>query len=178
MRKLIESTFVTLDGIVSTPEKWSAPYWDEEHTDYASSLLREADALVLGRRTYDNFAGSWPLRSGDWYTDKMNSMPKHVATHSPSDLSWNATVLEGDPIESVAALKELDGGHLLKFGTGEFSKSLLTAGLVDEYHFWIFPAAAGTGDRLFDGLGLTHFHLVATTPLKSGITIHRLVPNH
>lgn len=177
MRKLLESTFVTLDGIVSTPEKWSAPYWDDEHTEYATSLLRDADALVLGRRTYDNFAGSWPLRSGDWYTDTMNSLPKHVATRSPGELQWNATALQGDAVESVAALKKQDGGHLLKFGTGEFSKSLLAAGLVDEYHLWIFPVAAGTGDRLFDGIGLTHFHLADTTTLKSGITIHRLLAN-
>ncbi|GAB3951412.1 dihydrofolate reductase family protein [Kribbella albertanoniae] len=176
MRKIIESTFVTLDGVVSTPERWSAPYWDDEHSAYAAALLRDADALLLGRATYEQFAGSWPKRSGDWYTDTMNALPKHVASGTLTETTWNAEVLPGDTITAVKALKDQDGGHLLKFGTGSFSRSLLENGLVDEYHFWIFPVVAGRGARLLEGLAQTQLVLVEATTFKSGIVVHKAVP--
>ncbi|HEU4946521.1 MAG TPA: dihydrofolate reductase family protein [Kribbella sp.] len=174
MRKLIESTFMTLDGVVSEPQNWSAPYWDEDHNAYAAGLMTDADALVLGRATYEGFAQAWPTRSGDWYTDKINAMPKYVASRTLTELTWNSTVLEGDAAEAVAKLKAADGGHLLKFGTGSFSKTLLEHKLVDEYHLWIFPVVAGRGDRLFDGIDLTHLQLLDATTFKSGIVVHKL----
>ena len=82
MRKLVESTFVTLDGVIDSPQEWSPPYWDEEHAAYASKLLFAADALLLGRATYEGFAEAWPQRSGDAYTDRINEMPKHVASRT------------------------------------------------------------------------------------------------
>ena len=74
-RKIVESTFVTLDGMISNPQDWSPPYWDDQHGAYAASLLEPAEALLLGRATYDGFAAAWPTRSGDPYTDKINAMP-------------------------------------------------------------------------------------------------------
>lgn len=180
MRKIIESTFVTTDGVVGEPHKWGGPYWDAEHSDYASSLLFASEALLLGRETYTGFAAVWPTRpEDDPYTARINAMPKYVAsrTLAPSDATWNATVLQGDVIEAVRALKAEDGGNILKFGTGSLSHTLLEAKLVDEYHFWIFPTIAGTGDRLFDGYPeLTHLELLGTTTFKSGIVVHRLAP--
>jgi dihydrofolate reductase len=176
MRKLIESTMMTLDGVISNPQNWSVPYWDEDHTAYAGSLMRDADALVLGRVTYEGFAEAWPTRSGDWYTDKINSMPKYVASKTLTETKWNASVLDGDAAEAVAKLKAEDGGNLLKFGTGEFSKTLLEHKLVDEYHLWIFPVIAGGGDRLFDGLDVTHLRLLDSTTFGSGIIVHKLAP--
>ena len=129
MRKLVESTFVTLDGSISDPQTWSPPYWDDEHAAYASKLLFAADALVLGRATYEGFAAAWPSRSGDPYTDRINDMPKHVASRTLRETTWNATVLEGDAAEAIAALKAEDGGDLLKFGTGELDRALLEHGL-------------------------------------------------
>lgn len=174
MRKLIESTFMTLDGVISDPQNWSGPYWDEEHTAYSTSLMTDAEALVLGRVTYEGFAEAWSARSGDWYTDKINAMPKYVAstTLSDADTTWNARVLQGDAAEAVARLKAEDGGHLLKFGTGSFSQTLLDRGLVDEYHFWIFPVATGRGERLFDGIDTVHLQLLDTCPFESGIVVH------
>jgi dihydrofolate reductase len=176
MRKLIESTFMTLDGVISGPHEWSGPYWDDEHSGYAGSLLTEADALLLGRATYEGFAQAWPTRSGDWYTDKINSMPKYVASRTLTELEWNATVLQGDAVEAVQKLKEQDGGSLLKYGTGEFSKALLAHKLVDEYHLWVFPVIAGSGDRLFDGIDPVHLKLLDSTTFKSGIVVHKLAP--
>ncbi len=176
MRKLVESTFVTLDGVIGDPQIWGPPYWDEEHSAYAARLLYGADALVLGRATYEAFAQAWPQRSGGEYTDRINEMPKYVASRSLTETTWNASVIDGDGVEGVAALKADDGGDLLKFGTGEFSAGLLRAGLVDEYHFWVFPVVAGGGQRLLDGLDTTHLRLLDSTTFASGIVVHVLGP--
>ncbi|HET6696781.1 MAG TPA: dihydrofolate reductase family protein [Gaiellaceae bacterium] len=170
MRKLVESTFMTLDGVISRPQDWSGPYWDDEHTGYAEKLLEPADALLLGRETYEVFAASWPEREGA-YAERLNAMPKHVASRTLTETTWNATLIEGDAAEGVAALKEQDGGDILKYGTGELDKALAARQLVDEFHFWVFPVVAGQGDRLFDGLDLTTLKLVETDRFASGIVV-------
>ncbi|MGH3387051.1 MAG: dihydrofolate reductase family protein [Nocardioidaceae bacterium] len=176
MRKVVESTFVTLDGVISDPQDWGPPYWDDEHNEYAGELLFASDALLLGRETYEGFAEAWQQRSGDPYTDRINAMPKHVASRTLTETSWNASLLAGDAAEEVAQLKQQEGLNLLKFGTGELSRTLLASRLVDEYHFWVFPVIAGKGDRLFDGFDLTHLDLVRTTPFTSGIVVHAYAP--
>jgi len=179
MRKLVESTFVSLDGSIEDPQNWSPPYWDDEHRAYATKLLWDADALLLGRKTYEGFAQAWPPRAGaDEFTDRMNAMPKYVAssTLADADMTWNATVLEGDTVDAIRRLKDEDGGTLLKFGTGELDRTLLENGLVDEYHFWYFPVLAGGGQRLIDGIETTHLDLLETARFKSGIVVHVLGP--
>lgn len=170
-RKLVESTFVTLDGVISDPQNWGPPYWDDQHSAYATKLLEPADALVLGRATYEGFADAWPQRSGDPYTDKINAMPKYVASRTLQDATWNATIIRGDVASEVAALKEQPGGDLLKFGTGELDRTLLEHGLVDELHLWMFPVIAGGGQRLLDDVDVTHLELVDSTPFDSGIVV-------
>jgi dihydrofolate reductase len=175
VRKLVESTFMTLDGVISRPQDWSPPYWDDEHTAYAGKLLDPADALLLGRDTYEGFAAAWPGRPGE-YADKINSMPKHVASRTLTETTWNASLIEGDVAEAVAALKEQDGGDIVKYGTGELDRALVENQLVDEFHFWVFPVVVGKGDRLFDGLDLTSLKLVDTSRFESGIVV--LVYSH
>jgi dihydrofolate reductase len=177
MRKLVESTFVTLDGVISEPQNWSPPYWDEEHAGYANKLLFDADALLLGRATYESFAEAWPARSGDDYTDRINNMPKHVASRTLSDAKWNATIIQGDVAEAVADLKQAPGENILKFGTGELDRTLLANGLLDELHFWVFPVLAGGGQRLIDGIETTHLKLVETTRFGSGIVVLTYSPS-
>ena len=177
MRKLVESTFVTMDGVIGDPQVWGVPYWDEEHNEYAAHLMSTTEALLLGRETYEGFAEAWSQRSGDPYTDAMNAMPKHVATRTLSDLTWNATPLEGEAGDAVQALKAGDGGDLLKFGTGELDRTLLARGLLDELHLWTFPVIAGSGDRLLEGLGEpAHLRLADTHRFASGIVVHVLTP--
>jgi dihydrofolate reductase len=175
MRKLVESTFMTLDGVISNPQEWSPPFWDEEHGAYAAKLLAPADAMLLGRATYESFAASWPGRPGE-FADKINSMPKHVASRTLSETTWNASLIERDAAAGVAALKEEGGGDLLKYGSGELDKTLVEHQLVDEFHFWLFPVVAGQGTRLFDGLDLTTLKLVETSRFQSGIVV--LVYSH
>jgi dihydrofolate reductase len=176
MRKLVESTFVTLDGCIGDPQIWGPPYWDEEHMAYASKLLTAADALVLGRVTYEGFAQAWPKRSGDLLSDRINAIPKHVASRTLSETTWNASVIDGDVAEGVAALKAQDGGDLLKYGTGELDRTLMEHGLVDEFHFWVFPVLAGGGQRLIEGIDTTHLRLVDASVFSSGIVVHVLEP--
>jgi dihydrofolate reductase len=176
MRKLVESTFVTLDGVIENPHHWSPPYWDDEHTAYASKLLFASDALLLGRATYEGFAQAWPARSGDEYTDKINAMPKFVASRTLTGATWNATIIEGDVAEAVARLKDQDGDDLLKFGTGELDRTLLEHGLLDELHFWIFPVLAGSGQHLIDGIDVTHLELIDSTRFGSGIVVNTYAP--
>ncbi len=176
MRPLIESTFVTLDGVISDPHVWGPPYWDDEHSAYAAKLLSSADALVLGRVTYEGFAQAWPSRSGDEYTDRINAMPKHVASRTLTEMTWNASPIPGDVTDGVAALKTEDGGALLKFGTGELDHVLIGAGLIDELHLWVFPVVAGGGDRLLEGVDATHMKLLDTSVFSSGIVVHVLDP--
>lgn len=175
MRKLIETTFITLDGGVSAPERFAAPYFDEEYAAYARELLFAADALLLGRKTYELFAPVWPDMEeieGE-YAVRMNSLPKYVAsrTLTDADMTWNATVIDGDVAKEVARLKERPGANILKFSTGHLDRTLLEHRLVDEYHFWIFPVLAGSGDRVLEGIDTTHLQLVKTTPLASGVVV-------
>ena len=135
--------------------------------------------MLLGRETYEAFAESWPPRAGqDDYTDRINAMPKFVASRTlkDNDMTWNASLLEGDAAAAVAQLKDAPGENILKFGTGSFSQTLLDNKLVDEYHFWIFPVLGGSGDRLFDGVDTTHLHLVDTTTFSTGIIVAVYAP--
>ena len=176
--RLVESTFITLDGVISSPQVWGgAKYWDDEYLNYAGELLFAADALLLGRATYEGFAAAWPGRPSDPYTDRINALPKHVASRTLHQADWNATVIEGDVAERVAELKRRPGADLLKFGTGEVDRTLLEHGLIDELHLWVFPVIAGAGERLLEGIGTTHLKLRETTTFASGIVVHTYAPN-
>ena len=176
-RKLVESTFVTLDGVISSPHVWGGPkYWDDEYMEYARDLLFAADALLLGRETYEGFAAAWPARPSEPYTDRINALPKHVASRTLQETEWNATVIEGDIAERVAELKRQPGADLLKFGTGELDRTLLEHGLIDELHLWVFPVVAGSGQRLLEGIGTTYLELLRTTTFASGIVVHVYAP--
>jgi dihydrofolate reductase len=170
VRKLVESTFMSLDGVISNPQEWSPPYWDDEHAAYGTKLLLAADALLLGRATYEGFVQAWPSRTGD-FADRINSLPKYVASNTLTEATWNATILEGDAAEAVARLKDEPGENILKFGTGELDRTLIANNLLDELHIWLFPVVAGTGTRLPEGLDLVHLNLLDETRFKSGIVV-------
>ncbi|WP_336213951.1 dihydrofolate reductase family protein [Nonomuraea sp. LPB2021202275-12-8] len=172
MRKIVEQAVVTLDGVTSTPQNWVVPNWDDEYQNASSDVLFAADALLYGRRSYEDHAEVWPTMEegyGD-YAVRMNSIPKYVASRTLRETKWNATLIVGDVAEEVAKLKEQPGGNILKVGTGgELSRTLLEHRLVDEYLFWLFPTIAGSGYRLYDGIDTTHLNLVDVKRLSSGI---------
>ena len=178
MRKLVESTYVSLDGMVSGGDFWGAQgqyRGDDEHAAYAAKLLEPAEGLVLGRATYEVFAESWPGQTGD-IADRINSLPKYVASRTLTDARWNAAILQGDAVEEVAKLKESGEGTLLKYGTGSFSQALLEGGELDELHLWVFPFIAGSGEALLPGITTTHMDLAEVTELGNGCVVLTYTP--
>lgn len=174
MGKLVESTFITLDGVISDPQVWGPQYWDEEHQGYSLKLMDGVGHLLLGRETYEGFAEVWPTMENP-YADRLNALPKSVASRTLKEAKWNASVIDGDVAEAVAELKKADH-DILKFGTGELDLTLLESGLLDELHLWVFPVIAGRGQRVLEGVDTTHFGLVDSVEFASGIVVHVLRP--
>lgn len=160
MRKLIESTLVSLDGVIEAPERWAR--FDAEATAYATEELGNYDAFVMGRVTYEKFFANWGHLTGNPYTDLISSMPKYVASRSLTRLAWNATVLGPDPSAAIARLKEQPGKDLIKYGTSRFDDTLVRDHLIDEFRFWIMPVAVGSGQRLFQDVDTSGLHLRLT----------------
>ena len=167
MRKLIVAAFISLDGVMQAPGGpqedtrggfshggWIVPYADEVFGQAMQALFSQPFALLLGRRTYDIFAGYWPKVKDDGedfsIANLFNSVPKYVATHSPDTLAWhNSHALGGDVTGAVRALKQQDGPALLTQGSAELVQQLLAAGLVDELQLLTQPLLLGHGKRLF-----------------------------
>ena len=158
MRKLVESTFMTLDGVISNPHHWSPPYWDDEHAAYATKLLWDADALLLGRETYESFVQAWPERDGE-YADRINAMPKYVASRSLTEAAPNVTLLGPDAAAAIAELKQQPGKDLIKYGTSRLDDLLLREHLLDELHLWYMPVVVGAGQRLFEDVDTSSLNL-------------------
>ena len=160
MRKLIESTFVSLDGIIddtrpstasrAEPQHWGQPYWDDDHNGYAGKLLTSSDAMLLGRVTYEGFAEAWSVRSGP-DADIMNNIPKYVASRTLTETTWNSTLIQGDVAEEVARLKEQPGSDLEIGGAG-LAASAIELGLVDEFQLFVSPVVLGGGTPFFPPL--------------------------
>jgi dihydrofolate reductase len=170
MRKLKAWQYVTLDGVVEAPENWVMPddaMFEEQTADYAAS-----DALLLGRRTYEVFAASWPQRGSDVANaDWMNNTRKYVASTTLQAPEWqNTTVLEDDVGKAVSRLKQQDGGTITLNGSATLLRSLLAAGLVDELRLFVHPVVVGSGKRLFeDGEGLSALELVECHAYANGV---------
>jgi dihydrofolate reductase len=188
MRKLIVSEFVSLDGVMEAPggeEGFKHTGWvlefpqDPGQGEYKLSETMEADALLLGRVTYEGFAAAWPARSGD-FADKFNSMPKYVvSTTLSAPLQWqNSTLLQGEAAQSVRELKEADGGDIVVHGSRTLVHTLIEHDLVDEYRVMIFPVILGSGRRLFpddmdDKKLLKH---VDSKVFDHGVSVHTFHP--
>jgi dihydrofolate reductase len=181
LRRIVAAEYLSLDGIVEDPgptgefkhRGWTVPYWNDELAEYQSELLFGSEALLLGRVTYEEFVASWPLRSGDPFTDKINAMPKFVASTTLEEpLRWNATLLQGDVIAAVRELKEQPGQGLLIYGSGAFVDTLAQNGLIDVYRLMIYPVALGSGERFFrDGGEMSTLKLTDATTTTTGVVI-------
>ncbi len=145
----------------------------EDQNAYKLQETLDAESLLLGRVTYEGFADAWPERSGE-FADKMNSMPKHVVSSTPVEPEWeNTTVLEGPVEESVAALKQGDGGPILVAGSRTLAQGLHRHGLVDEWRLMVFPVILGSGARLFpdDAKEKADLELVEARPFSNGAVV-------
>ena len=174
MSKIVNSTFVSLDGVINHMERWHFDYIDAESDSLALQQLRDSDALLMGRHTYDIYAGVWPGRDGE-IADRINAMTKYVASATLQSADWaNTTILDGDLIEAVTKLKEDPGQDILMHGYGPVAKALVRHGLLDELVLWVHPVLAGIGTA--DDVLLTQdltakLELLDTRPLASGIVV-------
>jgi dihydrofolate reductase len=183
MRKLIESTFVTLGGDIGSPQDWGPPYLDgPEQNACLRDLLFDADALLLGRKTYEGLsAGYTEMAAGEPgpmadFIARMNAIPKYVASTTLTELSWNASPLSDDVAGQVAALKDQPGNYLLKYGTGRLDAILLQHGLLDELRLWVIPVTTAPGQRLFEGVGDLGLELADVRRFGSGVVLLTYVP--
>jgi dihydrofolate reductase len=174
MRRLINSTFVTLDGVVNHMDQWHFDFVDDNSDDLALRQLRASDALLMGRHTYQVYAATWPDRDGE-YADRINAVRKYVVSTRLTEPTWeNTAILTGDLLEQVRSLKEEDGAAILMHGVGPVAKALLGAGLLDELHLWyhpVFAGVGGSGDLLHtEGLSIGLRH-VDTSVHPSGVVV-------
>lgn len=177
MTTILASEFVTLDGVSEAPETWNAPYVNDEYEEYSHEVLFGAEALLLGRRTYQVFADAWPSRTGE-FADRLNELPKHVVSSTLERLDWNnSRLLDGDLPKAVSQLKREVDGPIVVYGSGELVRGLLDHGLVDEVRIWIHPLVLGSGTRLFeDDCDTIDLELVESDAFDSGVTVLRYRP--
>ena len=191
MRKLIVSTFLTLDGVMQAPGGpgeddsggfahggWSVNYWDEKMGEVMGAAMSVPFDLVLGRTTYDIFAAFWPDAPEEAGGKPLNDATKYVASRSQPTLDWsNSVLIEGDAAEGIAALKQEDGPELQVHGSGNLIQTLLRHNLVDQYRLWVFPLVIGSGKRLFsDGTIPSGLKLVDSTVSTTGVVIGTYEP--
>jgi dihydrofolate reductase len=186
MSKLIVSEFVTLDGVMESPggeethphAGWVIEHAGPEQIDYKTKEIFEAEALLIGRITYEGFAASWPHRDGE-FADKMNSMPKYVVSSRIAEpLEWNnSTVVKGDVAKEITRLKEQDGGPLLVAGSATLVRALIEHDLVDELRLMVFPVMVGGGLRAFpESRDKKLFELTDVTRFPTGVAVHTYRP--
>ena len=187
--QIILSEYMTLDGVVQVPAGpaedddggfahggWSMRYFDLAAMEAAlGAVMDRTDALLLGRRTWQTMAGAWPQRAGDPYADRMNALPKYVAsrTLSADDMTWNTTLLPaGDALGAVRELREHDGTGVQVWGSASLAAQLIEHDLVDEYHLIVNPILVGGGKRAFPDDGRARpLELVSATTGDTGIVI-------
>lgn len=190
MRRVVVSGFVSLDGVMQAPGGpeedptggfrhggWVYPHWDDVVDEAMGETFARPFALLLGRRTYEIFAGYWPLQKGE-IADPFNAATKYVATSSTQPLSWeNSVRLEGDVPKAVARLKQEEGSDLLTQGSSVLVQSLLAAGLVDELLLLTFPVLLGPGKKLIgENADPGEWELIDSRTSTKGVVIARYRP--
>jgi dihydrofolate reductase len=186
MRTLAITENITVDGSIEMLKNWFDPQrqGDIDKSDLLEEEQRqgsEADALLVGRRTFEAFREYWPKQSDDatGITEYLNRVQKYVVSSTITEPQWeNSTVLSGDPAETVAALKQEEGKDIVLTGSIRLAHAMIEAGLVDEYRLFIYPTVQGGGRRLFpEGYERSHLRLLDSKPFRSGVTLQRYAPH-
>jgi len=181
VRRIVAAEYLSLDGVMEDPgptgefehRGWTMPYWNDELAKWQTDQLFASDTLLLGRITYEEFAEAWTQRWGDPFTDKMNAMPKYVASTTLQEpIEWNANLLEGDVVAAVRALKQQPGEDILIYGSAGLVNTLIPHGLIDEYRLMIYPVVLGTGRRFFrDGHDMATLKLERAETTETGVAM-------
>lgn len=173
MRKVIASMFISLDGVVESPDKWHFPYFSDEMGAAIGEAMASADALLIGRVGYEQWAAYWPTASDSEIADFMNGTTKYVVstTLGEDDLTWqNSTLVSGDVAQEIHAIKEQPGKNITISGSATLVRSLLRKGLLDELRLMVHPIVVGSGRRLFDdGNGQVALELAECTTFSNGV---------
>ena len=179
MRRIINATYMSLDGIVQRPELWTFDYRSDDAAQASYDQLFGADALIMGRHTYDIFANHWPTATDSGgFADRMNNLPKYVLSHTLSEPIWaNTTVLAGDDVPGrIRDLTRQPGRDILQYGYGPVTRLLIDHGLLDELHIWLHPLLVGNSDPS-DQIGAVgaqcRFQLTDVRRFDSGLVILR-----
>lgn len=168
MRKIVVYELLSLDGVAQDPEDFF-PEWDDVMDANLAEVIAAQDAVILGRRSYDEWAGFWSVSDLQPFADFINGVTKHVATSTPLDREWaNTAVVDGDLVEFVRKLKEQSGGDIGVHASISVAQALLAADVVDELRLVIAPRIVGTGRRLLDGVPSTQLESVASTTSPTG----------
>jgi dihydrofolate reductase len=183
MRKIINFTHATLDGYIDKPQDWWLPYFDEELKAYEHDMHLAADAILLGRVTYEGMAQAWP-NMGDHpfagsFVNHVNSITHYVVASKPVDTTrWDPTVVipGADLITEVSKLKQAEGGDILIWGTGQLTDALAAAGVLDEYRISWAPVIKGGGQPLFRPASIGTLELLDTKIFATGAVIHTYHP--
>jgi dihydrofolate reductase len=171
MRKIIESTLVSADGVVGSPPLWVMDYRDEEVTRDALERLSGSDAMLMGRGTYELFAATWPGQA-DEFAQRINAIRKYVFSSTLTSADWsNSTIVRGDVLAEVTRIKEQDGRDLAVFGHGRLARTLLDSGLTDELRLAIHPVLAGAGLPQFSNDHKRPLTLVSAKTFTSGVIV-------
>jgi dihydrofolate reductase len=174
MRRVIASELMSLDGVMEAPETWHFPYFNDEMGEAIGAAMAEADAMLFGRVTYEEFAAFWPNQRGEdeEFADYMNNIPKFVvSTTLEEPLEWNnSTLINGDVAEEIVKLKQQPGKDISISGSGALVRSLLAEGLLDELRLMLHPVVVGSGKRLFaDGSDQSALKLVDSQTFGTGV---------
>jgi dihydrofolate reductase len=175
MRKITAGLFISLDGVVEAPDQWHFPYFNDEMGAAVDASLGQSDTLLLGRVTYDSFAGAWPEREAGGEEDApfakaLGDARKIVVSNQKLDFTWrNSEQLQGDLVEAVTALKNEEGGTIAMSGSVSVVRQLLAAGLLDELHLLVHPIAVRDGERLFDEGEPIPLRLVSSEAFTTGV---------
>jgi len=171
MRKIIESTLVSVDGVIGSPHIWADKYFDDAAATLALDQLAVSDAMLMGRRTYEIFSRAWPDASSA-YADRMNNIRKYVFSSTLKQADWrNSVIINGDVATEVRKLKEEDGQDLVMYGHGPLGQTLMEHHLLDELNFWIHPLFVGGHTPLFRQAETTRLDLLGTKTLETGVVI-------
>jgi dihydrofolate reductase len=181
MRPVIVQEFLSLDGVMQSPGDasefssggWQRQFVGDDHNAIILTQFVDADALLLGRKTYEGFASVWPMiRDEIGFANRINAMMKYVASSTLREATWNATLLRGDVADAVRVLKEEPGKGLLVVGSRKLVRYLHKHHLVDEYRLWIHPIIVGSGARLFDeGLETSRWQLKDVERTSEGVVV-------
>lgn len=175
MAKIVAVEYLSLDGVFENPT-WTQPYFDEAVGAFQAGAMQWADALLMGRVTYEGMSQAWPAMGDDTSTggDIMNSIRKYVPTSTLTEPAWNATFLTGDVVEEITRLKAGEE-NLVIYGSGQLTETLRSAGLIDEYRLLVGPVVLGEGRRLFTGGTPSEFTVTDNRTAPSGMVLLTLV---